>query len=554
MFLSKTVEWLIPLQANSARSAAARFRPLPRQAQRQVRSPSQEVLPLRLLHSTATRPPAAKPSRAWSAGIFTFFLPRLNRRRYSQPPLALRNPQIRRPPRRPRPRDHEVLCWAISGLAGSSHHDRRHAIAIPNLLRARMAANKEATAVGSHRTINTAVLTYATEFENGFPVRSLRAAGLEARRACNLQPRVSARYCADVRPQIRLRFSHTLPQYPGAAHRPGHFRPKPRRRAATSGERFRLHSHCGSHSARRRLGSTEQFLYRSKWTHSGFRRQTANPPPLIVRRSSSQNFTGQFGRYIPDSADFACCINCASIKKEAYESTKSFLWVVALATTSGAKAASSRWKLISRCCSCRRKSLVPEEIVLNTAQRQARDAADNAPHPLDNPIWNSLSTLHAHFRRRRRTREALSARSNSANARGHGRTDERCVCVARENFAARRRSISGPAAANPRRMDHRPRIAKLVQMVCEKPNLAQDGFPAEKLTPADVPEMVALAELTTSQGRSARAPVNWANTWESVNPSVWWRWPAKGCIYPATPKSARFALIRIFRATDMRAS
>jgi len=38
--------------------------------------------------------------------------------------------------------------------------------------------------------------------------------------------------------------------------------------------------------------------------------------------------------------------------------------------------------------------------------------------------------------------------------------------------------------------------APLVQMVCEKPNLAQDGFPAEKLTPADVPEMVALAELT----------------------------------------------------------
>lgn len=42
------------------------------------------------------------------------------------------------------------------------------AIAIPNLLHARMAAN-EATAVGSLRTINTAVLTFATEYENGFP-------------------------------------------------------------------------------------------------------------------------------------------------------------------------------------------------------------------------------------------------------------------------------------------------------------------------------------------------------------------------------------------------
>jgi type IV pilus assembly protein PilA len=42
------------------------------------------------------------------------------------------------------------------------------AIAIPNLLRARMAAN-EASAVGSLRVINTAALTYSTEFANGFP-------------------------------------------------------------------------------------------------------------------------------------------------------------------------------------------------------------------------------------------------------------------------------------------------------------------------------------------------------------------------------------------------
>jgi type IV pilus assembly protein PilA len=41
------------------------------------------------------------------------------------------------------------------------------AIAIPNLLRARMAAN-EASAVGSLRTINTACVTYATEYKT-FP-------------------------------------------------------------------------------------------------------------------------------------------------------------------------------------------------------------------------------------------------------------------------------------------------------------------------------------------------------------------------------------------------
>jgi type IV pilus assembly protein PilA len=43
------------------------------------------------------------------------------------------------------------------------------AIAIPNLLRSRMAAN-EASAVGSLRTINTAAVTYSTTYGIGYPV------------------------------------------------------------------------------------------------------------------------------------------------------------------------------------------------------------------------------------------------------------------------------------------------------------------------------------------------------------------------------------------------
>jgi type IV pilus assembly protein PilA len=42
------------------------------------------------------------------------------------------------------------------------------AIAIPNLLRARMAAN-EASAVGALRVIDIGAITYSTEFQNGFP-------------------------------------------------------------------------------------------------------------------------------------------------------------------------------------------------------------------------------------------------------------------------------------------------------------------------------------------------------------------------------------------------
>src|SRR5262250_2420142 len=50
------------------------------------------------------------------------------------------------------------------------------AIAIPNLLRSRMAAN-EASAVGSLRTINTACVTYSTTYQSvGYP-SSLAALG-----------------------------------------------------------------------------------------------------------------------------------------------------------------------------------------------------------------------------------------------------------------------------------------------------------------------------------------------------------------------------------------
>ena len=49
------------------------------------------------------------------------------------------------------------------------------AIAIPNLLRAKMAAN-EASAVGSLRTINTSCVEYSTTYGTGFP-RTLASLG-----------------------------------------------------------------------------------------------------------------------------------------------------------------------------------------------------------------------------------------------------------------------------------------------------------------------------------------------------------------------------------------
>ncbi len=71
------------------------------------------------------------------------------------------------------------------------------AIAIPNLLRSRMAAN-EASAVGSIRTINTSAVTYSSTYPtNGFPV-SLAAMGganpcvAAPANACLLDPVLSA--------------------------------------------------------------------------------------------------------------------------------------------------------------------------------------------------------------------------------------------------------------------------------------------------------------------------------------------------------------------------
>jgi len=71
------------------------------------------------------------------------------------------------------------------------------AIAIPNLLRSRMAAN-EASSVGSIRTINTSAVTYSSTYpSNGFPV-SLAAMGganpctAAPANACLLDPVLSA--------------------------------------------------------------------------------------------------------------------------------------------------------------------------------------------------------------------------------------------------------------------------------------------------------------------------------------------------------------------------
>jgi ribosomal protein S18 acetylase RimI-like enzyme len=125
--------------------------------------------------------------------------------------------------------------------------------------------------------------------------------------------------------------------------------------------------------------------------------------------------------------------------------------------------------------------------------QQAFDAPQTM-HSLDNPIWNSLSTLHAHFSQGDGLAKRYAPEVTLLAAMGEPTADA---------YASLAKTLQRAAAAL--FLDQAPQIpagwitvhaSPLVQMVCEKPSLAQDGYPAEKLTPADVPEMVALAELT----------------------------------------------------------
>jgi ribosomal protein S18 acetylase RimI-like enzyme len=115
-------------------------------------------------------------------------------------------------------------------------------------------------------------------------------------------------------------------------------------------------------------------------------------------------------------------------------------------------------------------------------------------HILDNPIWHSLLKLHAHFAEGDELAKRYAPDVTLLAAMGEPTS---------EAYSSLAKTLQRAGAAL--FLDQPPQIpagwitvhaAPLVQMVCEKPNLAQDGFPAEKLTPADVPEMVALAELT----------------------------------------------------------
>jgi len=91
------------------------------------------------------------------------------------------------------------------------------AIAIPNLLRARMAAN-EASAVGSLRTMNTALSTYGAEYGSGYPARiDVLTSGNAAEGNCNHAGLLAPTFA--IGRKSGYVFYYT-PVYPGGADHP----------------------------------------------------------------------------------------------------------------------------------------------------------------------------------------------------------------------------------------------------------------------------------------------------------------------------------------------
>ena len=62
----------------------------------------------------------------------------------------------------------KMWCWIAFGVGLATSLIYLAAIAIPNLLRARMAAN-QASAVGSLRTLNVAAINYNSRYSKGYP-------------------------------------------------------------------------------------------------------------------------------------------------------------------------------------------------------------------------------------------------------------------------------------------------------------------------------------------------------------------------------------------------
>lgn len=118
-------------------------------------------------------------------------------------------------------------------------------------------------------------------------------------------------------------------------------------------------------------------------------------------------------------------------------------------------------------------------------------------HALDNPIWNALSTLHAHFAEGGALAKRYPPEVTTLAAMGDPTP---------EAYAALAQVLKGAGAAL--FLDQPPTIppgwntihsSQIVQMVCEPPAISAAAGPhtaAPTLTIADTAEMVALAELT----------------------------------------------------------
>lgn len=119
-------------------------------------------------------------------------------------------------------------------------------------------------------------------------------------------------------------------------------------------------------------------------------------------------------------------------------------------------------------------------------------------HALDNPIWNALTTLHAHFAEGGTLAKRYPSEVTTLAGMGEPTV---------EAYSSLAQVLQGAGAAL--FLDQQPTVpdgwntihaSQLVQMICENPEVSaapkSESPAAQTLTLADTDEMVALAELT----------------------------------------------------------
>ena len=170
---------------------------------------------------------------------------------------------------------------------------------------------------------------------------------------------------------------------------------------------------------------------------------------------------------------------------------------------------------------------------------------------LDNPVWNALTTNHAHFASgtdlAKRYPVEVAPFVGLADRSEAAFRDLRQIVGQGDTFALWGLNLPSELPGWTTRF-----AFNVLQMVSQQP--IPDPVSAETvvdLTAADVPDMLELIKLT-EPGPFLRARLNWGITSAFAKRRSLWRWRANECIRPAAARSARSVRILTIAEKAMR--